>query len=117
VAINLGELAYPDLVAEVADLLLSLEGARFVLCCGRYGNKVYLSLRTEPSERRAGTLMRQLIGNQGAAGGHGTMAGGRLHAPARTDAELDLAFDGLVRRFLAINGRSPSTPPIPLVDP
>jgi nanoRNase/pAp phosphatase (c-di-AMP/oligoRNAs hydrolase) len=115
VAINLGQLAYPDLVAEIADLLLSLEGARYVLCCGRYGNKVYLSLRTEPSERRAGTLMRQLIGSEGAAGGHGTMAGGRLHAPARTSADLEQAFDALVRRFLAINGHLP-TPPIPLVD-
>jgi nanoRNase/pAp phosphatase (c-di-AMP/oligoRNAs hydrolase) len=115
VAVNLGTLSYPDLVAEVADLLLSLDGARFVLCCGRYGTKVYLSLRTDASERRAGTLMRQLIGVQGAAGGHGTMAGGRLHAPAATDGELTAAFDGLVRRFLAINGRPP-TPAVPLVD-
>jgi nanoRNase/pAp phosphatase (c-di-AMP/oligoRNAs hydrolase) len=115
VAVNLGTLSYPDLVAEVADLLLSLEGARFVLCCGRYGSKVYLSLRTDASERRAGSLMRQLIGTQGAAGGHGTMAGGRLHAPATTEAELELAFDGLVRRFLVINGRPP-TAPVPLID-
>jgi nanoRNase/pAp phosphatase (c-di-AMP/oligoRNAs hydrolase) len=115
VAINLGELSYPDLVAEVADLLLSLEGARFVLCAGRFGNKVYLSLRTDASERRAGSLMRQLIGAQGAAGGHGTMAGGRLYAPAATDAELALAFEGLVRRFLTINGSPPSAA-VPLVD-
>jgi nanoRNase/pAp phosphatase (c-di-AMP/oligoRNAs hydrolase) len=115
VAVNLGQLSYPDLVAEIADLLLSLDRARFVLCCGRYGTKVYLSLRTDPTERRAGTLMRQLIGAQGAAGGHGTMAGGRLHAPATTEAELQLAFDGLVRRFLAINGRPPMAP-VPLID-
>jgi nanoRNase/pAp phosphatase (c-di-AMP/oligoRNAs hydrolase) len=115
VAVNLGELSYPDLVAEVADLLLSLDRARFVLCCGRYGSKVFLSLRTDATERRAGSLMRQLIGVQGAAGGHGTMAGGRLHAPATNDAELSLAFDGLVRRFLAING-APDVAPVPLVD-
>ena len=30
-------LGYPDLVAEIADLLLSYEGARFVLCLGQYG--------------------------------------------------------------------------------
>jgi nanoRNase/pAp phosphatase (c-di-AMP/oligoRNAs hydrolase) len=114
VAVNLGELSYPDLVAEVADLLLSFEGARFVLCCGRFRNRVYLSLRTEVSERRAGTLMRQLIGPSGAAGGHGTMAGGRLFAPATNDAELQTAFETVVHRFQVITG-SPVAPAIPLI--
>jgi len=114
VAVNMGELSYPDLVAEVADLLLSFDRARFVLCCGRYANHAYLSLRTEASEGRAGTLMRQLIDAHGAAGGHGTMAGGRLHEPTNTDAQLAAAFDQLVRRFLMITGRSVPTP-VPLV--
>ena len=43
------------------------------------------------------------------------MAGGRLHAPATSDAELALAFDGLVRRFLTIHG-TPDTTAVPLVD-
>ena len=54
VAVNLGTLGYPDLVAEIADLLLSYEGARFVLCMGQYDGSAYLSLRTEASEARAG---------------------------------------------------------------
>jgi nanoRNase/pAp phosphatase (c-di-AMP/oligoRNAs hydrolase) len=115
VAVNLGELSYPDLVAEVADLLLSFEEARFVLCGGRYGSKVFLSLRADASDARAGTLMRQLIGTAGAAGGHGTMAGGRLHTPVSNDADLQTALDALVKRFLLISGRPP-TPGIPLVD-
>ncbi len=115
VAVNLGALSYPDLVAEVADLLLSFEDARFVLCCGRYGDKAYLSLRSEASEGRCGSLMRQLIDSQGAAGGHGTMAGGRLYAPTATDVDLQAAFEGLVQRFLAISGRA-ATDPVPLVD-
>ena len=115
VAVNLGQLSYPDLVAEVADFLLAFERARFVLCGGRYGAKVYLSLRTDASEGRAGTLIRQLIDAQGAAGGHGTMAGGRLHAPATTDAELQSAFDALVGRFLMLTGR-PVTAAVPLID-
>src|SRR4029079_6538458 len=83
VAVNLGQLSYPDLVAEVADFLLSFEKARFILCGGRFGTKVFLSLRTDASEGRAGTLIRQLIDAQGDASGHGTMAGGRLYAPAK----------------------------------
>lgn len=109
VAANLGELTYPDLVAEVADLLLSYDGARFVLCCGRYAGRAYLSLRTDAAEGRAGTLMRQLIGAEGAAGGHGTMAGGRLHAPFASHAELQPTFDRLVQKFLSITDREPAS--------
>ena len=55
--------------------------AKFVLCGGRFGTRAFLSLRTDASESRAGTLMREIIDSEGAAGGHGTMAGGRLHRP------------------------------------
>jgi nanoRNase/pAp phosphatase (c-di-AMP/oligoRNAs hydrolase) len=109
VAVNMGPVAYPDLVAEVADLLLSWEGAHFVLCCGIYADRFYLSLRTEPSESRAGTLMRQLIGSEGAAGGHGTMAGGRLFIPITADTDEQATFDRMVRRLLDLVGRKPAS--------
>jgi nanoRNase/pAp phosphatase (c-di-AMP/oligoRNAs hydrolase) len=115
VAANLGTLSYPDLVAEIADLLLSYEGARFVLCGGRFGTRTFLSLRTDNSERRAGTLMRQVIGAEGAAGGHGTMAGGRLHRPIEDDAALELAFGQVVERMIAILGIK-AEKPLPLVN-
>ncbi len=114
VAVNMGSIAYPDLVAEVADLLLEWEGAHFVLCCGCYGNRFYLSLRTEPSERRAGALMRQLINSQGAAGGHGTMAGGRLFRPVATDADQQATFEQMVKHLLDLIGRG-SPPSAPLI--
>ena len=63
----------------------------------------------------AGTPILHTIGYYMHAGGHGTMAGGRLHRPAHTDAELQAAYEALVRRFLENAGR-PVTPPIPLVD-
>lgn len=115
VAVNLGALSYPDLVAEVADLLLSFEGARFVLCMGRYGGLGYLSLRTEASEARAGSLMRSVVGADGAAGGHGTMAGARLFAPLGDDKTLHVAFVDIVRRLCAAVGRDPGAS-APLVD-
>lgn len=105
VSVNLGAIAYPDLVAEVADMLLTYDRAKFVLCCGRFGNRVFLSLRTEPSESRAGFLMRQLIDTEGAAGGHGTMAGARLYAPVTNDADQQVAFERLVRRLLDLTDR------------
>ncbi len=115
VAANLGELSYPDLVAEVADLLLAFENARFVLCGGRYATRAFLSLRTDNSERRAGTLMREIMASEGAAGGHGTMAGGRLHKPVEDDAQLESAFNALVDRLLA-KVKAPAAASHPLVD-
>ena len=106
---NLGTLGYPDLVAEIADLLLSYEGARYVLCLGQYGEHAYLSLRTEASDARAGSVMRQIVGHDGAAGGHGTMAGARLFAPVVSEAGLGATFEDMVRRLLeALDRRSPT---------
>lgn len=96
VAVNLGRLGYPDLVAEIADLLLSYDGAKLVLCAGHYEGSAYLSLRAEPTQRRAGSLMRAIVGAAGAAGGHGTMAGARLFVEIRSGKTLDAEFKRLV---------------------
>lgn len=110
VAVNLGELGYPDLVAEIADLLLSFESAKSVLCAGVYEGTAYLSLRSEPPRRRAGSIMRNIVGDRGAAGGHGTMAGARLFATFRGGASLDTEFQGLVRKLQIAVGDEPSEP-------
>lgn len=115
VAVNLGTLGYPDLVAEIADLLLSYEGARFVLCMGQYDGNAYLSLRTEASEARAGSVMRQIVGSDGAAGGHGTMAGARLFNVIRSPAALQIAFADMVKRLSDALGH-PQTAGTPLLD-
>jgi len=110
VAINLGALGYPDLVAEIADLMLSYEQAKYVLCVGRFRGLAYASLRTEASESRAGTIMRSIVGSEGAAGGHGTMAGARLFAKVRSANALDEAFTMLVGRLGHLLGQDTSKP-------
>jgi nanoRNase/pAp phosphatase (c-di-AMP/oligoRNAs hydrolase) len=115
VAVNLGTLGYPDLVAEIADLLLSYEGARFVLCMGQYEGSAYLSLRTEASEARAGSIMRQIVSTDGAAGGHGTMAGARLFTVVTSATALQASFVEMVRRLCEALGHAP-TRPEPLLD-
>jgi nanoRNase/pAp phosphatase (c-di-AMP/oligoRNAs hydrolase) len=114
ITVNLGIIAYPDLVAEIADLLLDYDAAQFVLCCGRFGKQLFVSLRTEPTQRRAGELMRQIIGSDGASGGHGTTAGGRLFVPVVSDADLQIAFEHLVYRLLDLTGRV-GAPRFPLI--
>ncbi|HEY4393861.1 MAG TPA: DHH family phosphoesterase [Polyangia bacterium] len=105
VAVNLGTLGYPDLVAEIADLLLSYEKAHAVLCLGEYQQSVYLSLRTEADNARAGGVMRHIVAQDGAAGGHGTMAGARLFATVTSEAALEVNFKEMVRRLLETLGQ------------
>jgi nanoRNase/pAp phosphatase (c-di-AMP/oligoRNAs hydrolase) len=108
VAVNLGTLGYPDLVAEIADLLLAYESARMVLCLGEYRENVYLSLRTEADNARAGAIMRHIVAHDGAAGGHGTMAGARLFAQITSEAKLDETFEEMVRRLIETLGHPPT---------
>jgi nanoRNase/pAp phosphatase (c-di-AMP/oligoRNAs hydrolase) len=116
VAVNLGELGYPDLVAEIADLLLSYEDARYVLCMGQYEGSAYLSLRTEATDARAGRVMRQIVATDGAAGGHGTMAGARLFAPVTSDQALQQTFLKIVQRLRDVLGHE-AVPGAPLLRP
>lgn len=114
VAVNLGPLRYPDLVAEIADLLLAYEEARFVLCMGSYEGHGYLSLRTEADNARAGSVMRAVVAQEGAAGGHGTMAGAKLFAKSDSEQELAESFQKMVDRLLETLGH-PIVPGEPLL--
>ncbi|HZS41078.1 MAG TPA: DHH family phosphoesterase [Polyangia bacterium] len=98
-AVNLGPLDYPDLVAEVADLMLPYDKARWVLCVGQHNHNVYLSMRTDRTDASAGSLIRRVVGARGAAGGHGMVAGGRLFAEVRDDEALKLLYDELVAKL------------------
>jgi nanoRNase/pAp phosphatase (c-di-AMP/oligoRNAs hydrolase) len=78
-----GAMAYPDMAAEIADLMLRLEGIEWVICLGVYQNKLVLAIRTRSPEGRAGLLARTIVGDQGSAGGHGLMAGGQIPLAGR----------------------------------
>jgi nanoRNase/pAp phosphatase (c-di-AMP/oligoRNAs hydrolase) len=97
-AINLGPLDYPDLVAEVADLMLAYEKARWVLCVGQHKGSVFLSMRTDLTTASAGSLIRRVVGARGAAGGHGMVAGGRMFASVADEEALKTVYDDLVAK-------------------
>ena len=79
VVIPLGALYAPDMVAEVAERFMSLEGIRWSLGYGEYEGDLYFSIRTSDRRANAGRLIREVIeARGGTAGGHGTMAGARL---------------------------------------
>lgn len=88
----IGPISYPDLAAEMADLLLRLEGARWVICMGVYQDNLILAVRTRSQRGGAGQLVRAIVGDRGTAGGHGNMAGGQVliqdEDPGRVAQEL-----------------------------
>lgn len=87
-----GPMNYPDLTAEMADLLLRLEESDWVICMGLYRDMLMISVRLHRQLRGAGQLVQAIVRTDGAAGGHGTIAGGQIplagQDPDRLVAEL-----------------------------
>jgi len=97
---TLGKLQHADMPAEVADLLMRLRGARWVLCAGTHNKLLVLSLRTNDESLNAGTVMQELVQGRGSGGGHATMAGGRIpYKGGKRIAQAELA-----ERFLQLMG-------------
>ncbi len=99
---HLGEVDQPDIVPEIADLLLRLEGKTWSLCTGAYGDRVYLSLRTTNPRAEAGNLMRRLLRRRGKGGGHGMIAGGWIQIPRPGVPDAHVAIERQLARELAI---------------
>src|SRR5689334_4507095 len=74
----LGEVQYPDMVAEVADFLLRLDQVEWAAAIGTFGSCLHCSLRTTDREANAGEILQRVLGSR-VAGGHDMIAGGRLH--------------------------------------
>ena len=80
----LGAISYPDLTAEMADLLLRLEESEWVICLGVYEDTLMISVRLHKQQRGAGQLVQAIVGTEGTAGGHGTIAGGQIPLAGRS---------------------------------
>lgn len=73
-----GPMNRPDLTAEMADLLLRLEGTRWVICFGAYKGNLITAVRTWSRTGKAEKLAQAIVGNRRTAGGHDSMAGGQI---------------------------------------
>jgi nanoRNase/pAp phosphatase (c-di-AMP/oligoRNAs hydrolase) len=108
---DLGEIYAPDMVAEVAERFMYLEGMRWSLAFAAFGEDIFFSLRTSDRRTNAGRLIREVIeGRGGSAGGHGMMAGARLSVKGLSDAARRRLRDEVVRAFLdafGIRARKP----------
>jgi nanoRNase/pAp phosphatase (c-di-AMP/oligoRNAs hydrolase) len=68
----------PEIIGEVADLLVRCEGTHQVLCAAVVGNDLFLSVRTEDDQGDASQLVRNTIAGLGQGGGHEHRAGGKI---------------------------------------
>lgn len=99
---DLYDVSFPEIVAEMADFFLQLEGICVVLAIGRFNKDVILSLRTSRHDINAGTLIKRLVEGRGVAGGHGLMAGGKIEGHVDSVEEMEKIDQLLVRRILDI---------------
>jgi len=73
---HLSGIEQPEIVAEVADLLLRMEGLRWSFCTAHVNNGLFVSLRSNERGARCSQLLRAVIGRKGSSGGHDSMAAG-----------------------------------------
>ncbi len=76
--IPIGEVAIPEVVAEMADLFLRRERVTWVLVMGYFSSHAYFSLRTTHYKGQAFRILQNILKDDTNAGGHDTFAGGRL---------------------------------------
>jgi nanoRNase/pAp phosphatase (c-di-AMP/oligoRNAs hydrolase) len=100
---RLGLIEQPDFAAEMADILIRLQGAQAALCMGQYENTLHISLRTGGMEKDAGLIIGQVVTPPGSAGGHGTMAGGQVPLSGK---EIEPLLTDIEHRFLALLGEN-----------
>jgi len=111
----IGGIPNPDFVAEMADMVMRLEGVDWALCMGVYSETLILSLRTNRDGGGAGQMIQKLVRGLGQAGGHGLMAGGKvMNVPADRSARHQLV-NGIRDRFLNELGMQ-DEPPRTIVD-
>jgi nanoRNase/pAp phosphatase (c-di-AMP/oligoRNAs hydrolase) len=80
----------PDMMAEVADLLLRLEGMRSSVCYGLVDDTIHVSARAVDARSNVARRMKRIVSRIGTGGGHRTMAGGQI--PSNGDPEKRLAL-------------------------
>ena len=106
---SLGKISSPEMVAEVADLLVRLEGKEAVFCGGVVDETYSVSVRTELFGRDAWYLIREALDGEGSFGGHGSIAGGSIPLPdgsTRTIKRLERRLERNILRAMGVEGKT-----------
>lgn len=96
----LGELDNPDMVGEMADILLRDDETNWVLCYGGFEGKIIISIRTEQDKLHADKVIRHIVGKLGTGGGHPSYAGGQVPYDADKPRQQERYIKIIQKRFL-----------------
>lgn len=110
--VNVGAVESGEIVAEMADFILSCERITWALALGYRGEKLFLSLRSANPRARCGRIIRRITaGHPRAVGGHDQFAGGvvTLEKPSKAQQTADEIINEYLRRVLRI----PRSEPVP----
>lgn len=101
---QLGKLAYPDVVAEIAEYFLRFEETKYTFAIGQYRRSLLLSLRADNPEAHLGRIAREIVAGHGSAGGHGSAAGGQIDIGGMKAEEVTRVLHRVTRRLLKALG-------------
>jgi nanoRNase/pAp phosphatase (c-di-AMP/oligoRNAs hydrolase) len=101
---ELGDIDNPDMIAEVADLLLREDETTWSMCTGYWNNRLLISLRTSEETISAGKVIKHMVARKGTGGGHMTYAGGQIPLTKGTKAERETLQKDIEQKFLQALG-------------
>jgi nanoRNase/pAp phosphatase (c-di-AMP/oligoRNAs hydrolase) len=97
---ELGQIDNPDMIAEVADLLLRDDETTWTMCTGLWNEKLLISIRTSEEGNLAEKVVKHMVAHKGTGGGHPSYAGGQIPLTGKTKAERQKIEREVERRFL-----------------
>jgi nanoRNase/pAp phosphatase (c-di-AMP/oligoRNAs hydrolase) len=72
--VHLGAVEREDVIPQMAELSLQLQGAEWSAASGLVGGQLVVSVRNAGYQKAAGTVVKAVLGDIGSAGGHQAMA-------------------------------------------
>ena len=105
---HLGMVSTPDYVAEMADLIHSLEKIEWMICSGIFKNQLFFSIRSK--NRNTAGIQAELLAKRlgGSGGGHGRAAAGRVQILPDESANIKTEkFELFFRELFAIQSIQP----------
>jgi nanoRNase/pAp phosphatase (c-di-AMP/oligoRNAs hydrolase) len=102
---DLGKVYSVDIIPQLADLLLGLQGVSWSLVMGRTEQLLVLSLRSTSRTHRAGTVISRLVSRLGSAGGHMGMAAGQIPLDGMSEDKQGELSETLTQKFLKMLDR------------
>ncbi|HBA83178.1 MAG TPA: hypothetical protein DCZ95_03695 [Verrucomicrobia bacterium] len=98
---HLDDVRQPEIVSEIADLLLRAERITWSFCTAFQQDSLLVSIRSSHSKARCGSLVKRLIGAKGSAGGHNRMAAGYMDVRNMPAEQRELQRIAFAKAILA----------------